>query len=130
MAGIVVDTSVLLDYFEGDPLQLLKDAAVHGGLFLPPLVIAEVVSGDMHPDQRFALGELLQEAPMHITSLAHWLDVGKLRRELRRRGVNVNLPDAHVAQCALDLDAVLLTRDDIFPLIAHHTPLRVTSAAS
>ena len=130
MAGIVVDTSVLIGYFAGDPAQLLKEAAVHGGLILPPLVVAEAFSGDMLPNERFALGELLQEAPVHGTPLGHWLDVGNLRRSLRRKGVNVSLPDAHIAQCALELDAVLFTRDAVFTYIAQHTALRVTSAAS
>lgn len=44
---------------------------------------------------------------------------------LRSRGINVTIPDAHVAQCALDLDATLLARDDIFALIARHTSLRL-----
>lgn len=67
---------------------------------------------------------------VHKTPLGHWIDVGLLRRDLRRKGITVTLPDAHVAQCALDLDAVLLTRDAIFTDIARHTALRVTSAAS
>jgi len=99
-------------------------------LVLPPLAVAEVFSGDMLPDERFALGELLQDAPLHVTTLGHWLDVGKLRRTLRRKGVNVSLPDAHIAQCAIELDALLLTRDAVFTQIAQHTALRVTSAAA
>jgi len=121
---------VLLDYLAERRIEFLDDAVDSETLVLPPLVVAEVISGDMTPEQRTTFGEMLQDAPLHITLLSHWLDVGKLRRELRRKGVNVNLPDAHVAQCALDLDAVLLTRDAVFEKIARHTALRVTSAAS
>jgi predicted nucleic acid-binding protein len=53
------------------------------------------------------------------------MNVGNLRRMLRAKGINTTIPDAHVAQCAIDLDATLLTRDDIFARIAAHTPLRL-----
>ena len=98
---------------------------VFGVLVLPPLVIAEVLSGELTLDQREVLGNLLQDYPLSDTPLQHWMDVGALRRMLRTRGVNVTLPDAHVAQCALDLDALLLTRDEFFRQIAGHTALRL-----
>jgi hypothetical protein len=34
-------------------------------------------------------------------------------------------PDAHVAQCALDRDAVLLSKDAVFAHIARFSALRV-----
>lgn len=49
------------------------------------------------------------------------------RRKLARKDVNATAADAHVAQCALDRDAVLLARDAIFAQIAKHTPLRLRS---
>ena len=130
MVELVVDTSVLLEYFERRPIRLLERAFDDGTLGIPPLVVAEVTSGDLTLDQRILLAELLQEAPIHETTLAHWINVGELRRKLRRRGLKVSLPDAHVAQCAIELDALLLTRDAVFTQIALHTPLRVTSAAT
>ena len=51
--------------------------------------------------------------------------IGKLRQDLKRHGLNVTIPDAHIAQCALDLEAPLLTRDKIFRFIAQHVPLRL-----
>jgi predicted nucleic acid-binding protein len=47
------------------------------------------------------------------------------RVTLRAHGVPVSTPDAHVAQCALDRDAVLLSRDKIFARIASRTGLKV-----
>lgn len=92
---------------------------------LAPLVIAELLSGDISLRQREMIGELLQEFPHHATPLEHWMLVGELRRMLAAHGVNVTIPDAHVAQCALDRDATLLSRDHIFPRIARHTSLRL-----
>jgi predicted nucleic acid-binding protein len=55
----------------------------------------------------------------------HWFRVGKLRSDLRSRGLSVSTPDAHVAQCALDMDAALLTEDRVFEKIAKAVPLRL-----
>jgi predicted nucleic acid-binding protein len=127
---IVIDTSVWIDYSKERAERNLQAALDEGLVILPPLVVAEVITGAGTVEQRNAIGEFLQEAMVHKTPLGHWIDVGLLRRDLRRKGLTVTLPDAHIAQCALDLDAVLLTRDAIFTEIARHTALRVTSAAS
>lgn len=42
-----------------------------------------------------------------------------------RSVLKVTVPDAHVAQCALDRDAMLLSRDAIFSQIAERTKLRL-----
>ena len=130
MVVIVSDTSTWVDYLNGQPNALLSDALDNGTIVLPPLVVAEMVSGAFTIEQRNAVGEIVQFAPVHVTPLAHWIDVGLLRQKLQRKGVNVTLPDAHIAQYALDLDAALLTRDAVFEKIARHTSLRVTSAAT
>ncbi len=121
---VIVDSSVLIDHLGGKVMPALERATT-GEMVLSPLVIAEVLSGDLTPSQREIVGILLQDYPLYTPPLAHWLAVGDLRRMLRFQGINATLPDAHVAQCALDLDATLLTRDDIFLRIAEHTPLRL-----
>lgn len=125
MAGVVVDTSVWVDFFAGAKVESLEEALAHGATIMPPLVVAELVSGATTAEQREAIGELLQDAPIHETPLDHWIRVGDLRRALARKGVTVTIPDAHIAQCALDRDAVLLTRDAVFAKIARHRPLRL-----
>jgi len=124
VAGVVVDTSVWIDFFAGKPAQELEAALSDGTAVIPPIVVAELVSG-ASAHQRVVIGELLQDAPVHATPLDHWIRVGDLRRELARKGVVVTVPDAHVAQCALDRDGVLLSRDAVFTRIARHTALRL-----
>ena len=124
-AVVIVDSSVWIDYLAGAINPEMELAAVEARLLLSPLAVAEVLSGDLMPDHRETIGWFLQEFPMHPTPLGHWMAVADLRRMLRARGVNVTLPDAHMAQCALDVDATLLTRDDVFLRIATHTSLRV-----
>jgi predicted nucleic acid-binding protein len=124
--AVVVDASVLIDHLRIGPLEVLRKLFGDVPLFLPPLVVAEVLSGANDPFERVLMGELLEEAPVIETPLAHWIDLGNFRRDLRQQyGLNVSLPDAHVAQCALELGATLLARDGIFQLIAQHYPLRL-----
>ena len=65
---------------------------------------------------------------MYPTDLGHWINVGLLRQHLRRHGLTITLPDAHIAQCAIERDAALITRDAVFAKIADHTKLRVVAA--
>ena len=128
MSGVVVDTSVWIDFLAGRSTPSLEDALAQGLVVLPPLVVAELVSGAHRQREKTMLEDLLEELPLHETPLAHWIRVGELRRGLRSKGISVSTPDAHVAQCALDRDAVLLSRDTVFVRIARLSPLRVHSA--
>lgn len=122
---VIVDASVLIDQLTVGSLEELRRLFGDVPLFLPPLVVAEVLSGANEPIVRLQMGEILEDVSVIETPLAHWIDLGNLRRNLRQHGLTVSLPDAHVAQCALELDAVLLTRDAIFRRIAEHVPLRL-----
>ena len=126
---VIVDSSLWIEVLGGATIRRIESAMARGTLVLSPIVIAELLSGDLRPEQRAVVGELLQDFDLHETDLAHWMRVGELRRRMGRRGINVTIPDAHVAQCAIDRDATLLTRDEIFTRIAKHTPLRLESAA-
>ncbi len=125
MGGVVIDTSRWIDFFSGADAGSVQDALEHGAAVLPPIVVAELISGARSAQTRQAIGELLQDAPVHETPLEHWIRVGDLRRRLAAKGLDVTIPDAHVAQCALDRDAVLLSRDAIFSRIAEHVGLKV-----
>lgn len=125
MAGTVVDTSEWIEFFKGSPAALIEQALLNGAAIVPPVVVAELISGASTVEQCNAIGEVLQDAPLHETPLDHWIRVGELRAMLKRKGLSVTIPDAHVAQCALDRDAVLLTRDRVFSAIARHTRLRL-----
>jgi predicted nucleic acid-binding protein len=123
---VVADTSLLIDYLAGFPVPSVNRAMVDGVLVLPPLVVAELITGAHTPEALHAIFEMLQDVNTHHTDLLHWIEVGKLRRLLGTRGINVTVPDGHIAQCALELDATLLSRDAVFRRIAKHVPLRVS----
>jgi tRNA(fMet)-specific endonuclease VapC len=125
VSGVVVDTSVWIDFFAGAPTTSLDDALKNNSVVLSPLVVAELISGARRSRDRAAILHLAEKLPVHETPLDHWIRAGELRRQLRSKGVSVSTPDAHVAQCALDRDAILLSRDAVFGRIARHCSLRV-----
>jgi predicted nucleic acid-binding protein len=125
VSGVVADTSAWIDFLAGRPVPLLEDALAQAAVVLPPIVVAELVSGARRAADRRAIEALVRELPIHETPLEHWIKVGELRRAVRDRGLSVSTPDAHVAQCALDRDAVLLSSDSIFARLASMTTLRL-----
>jgi tRNA(fMet)-specific endonuclease VapC len=125
VSGVVADTSVWIEFFVGRPAPALEAALAHGVVVLPPLVVAELVSGARRKRDRAQIAKLVEELPVHEALVDHWIRVGELRRTLLDHGVSVSTPDAHVAQCALDRDAVLLSHDRIFARIARRVDLKV-----
>lgn len=125
MSAVVVDSSAWIDFFRGRELPLLEQALAEGRALVPPIVVAELVSGaTTRVDARRVLG-LVRELELVPTDRDHWVRVGELRRALRARGLAVSTPDAHVAQCALDLGGVLLSTDAVFGRIARLAPLEL-----
>jgi len=127
VSGVVADTSVWIDFFAGRPAPALEDALAHGRVVLPPLVVAELVSGARRKAERASIARLVEELPVHETPVDHWVRVGELRRALLDRGLSVSTPDAHVAQCALDRDALLLSSDAVFVRIGRSVNLKLSA---
>ena len=121
----VADTSVLIDHAHGRGVRELDVALADDLLIVPPLVITELVSGATQAKETAAIAELVRNLRIHHTDLRHWIAVGDLRRDLASHGLNLTIPDAHVAQCAIDLDATLITRDKVFDLVSQYIPLRL-----
>ncbi len=126
---MLVDTSVWIDFFRGETIRVLEEALAAHIVILSPIVVAELISGTPNPQERRAIEDLVSDLPLHETPWAHWIRVGLLRRRLQNRGLAVSTPDSHIAQCALDRDALLLTRDEVFWKIADSEELRVVREA-
>jgi predicted nucleic acid-binding protein len=121
----VADTCAFIDHVNGRSVHALDLALANELLIIPPLVIAELVSGATRANETKAIAELIRNLRMHETDYRHWVAVGDLRRDLSLHGVNLTIPDAHVAQCAIDLDATLITTDKVFKLVSNYIPLRL-----
>jgi tRNA(fMet)-specific endonuclease VapC len=126
VSALVVDSSSWVSYFSGEGTGTsIESALEEGRVYLPPVVAAELGSGKLSGRRRRSLESFLRDLLLVPCDFAHWLRVGKLRSDLRSLGLSISTPDAHVAQCALDLGADLLTEDAIFTKIAKRTALRV-----
>ncbi len=126
MNVIVVDTSVWISFFSGK--KTFKDvemALKEGRIYLPPIVVAELLTAKLTKRDKADLISVLDELPLCICDFEHWVRVGELRENLLRKGVSVSTPDAHVAQCAVDLEGYLATEDKIFSKISNRIDLKL-----
>ena len=127
MSAVVVDSSVWIEFFRGRDFPALEEALAEGRVLVPPLVVAELVSGATSRADAKKVADLVRDLELVETPREHWIRVGELRRRLRGRGLSVSTPDAHVAQCALDVRGVLLSADAVFHRIERLTELRLTA---
>jgi tRNA(fMet)-specific endonuclease VapC len=124
VSALIIDTSSWISFFrDGGGDAIIEPALEDGTVYLPPVVAAELLSGRMTARARDELEGFLLTLPLCQADVAHWFRVGKLRNSLGTKGLSISTPDAHVAQCALDLGADLLSEDAIFRLVARHTKL-------
>ena len=125
MSALVVDTSSWVTYLAHTAPSVIDEALAEGRVYLPPLVAAELLSGKMTPRQRAQLESLLLDLPLCNQHVEHWMRVGHLRSHLSSKGLSISTPDAHIAQCAIDLKAELLSEDHVFFKISQKTALRL-----
>lgn len=129
MSALVIDTSSWIELLATGLTPGVAEALRGGRVHVTPIVAAELLSGRMTDRDRRELEDGLAGLPLCGTTLDHWFRVGVLRGQLRAKGLSVSTPDAHVAQCALDLDAELLTLDGVFQGVARHVPLRLAAGS-
>jgi len=126
--GVVADTSEWIEYLASRPAPVFRQWLQTGNVVVPAVVVTELTSGARSREEQSVIEDLLADLPMHDCSFHHSARAGELRRTLRAKGIAVSSLDAQVAQCAIDRDVPLLTRDAIFWKIAQHTKLRLASA--
>jgi predicted nucleic acid-binding protein len=127
--ALVIDTSSWIAHLRASAGSRVDEALSRVRVYLPPIVLAELLSGRMSRRERARLLTILDPLALCRTDRGHWTRVGELRARLAGLGLSASLPDVHVAQCALDLDAPLLTEDGVFGLIAKRTRLRLAARA-
>lgn len=125
MSALVIDTSIWVEYFRGTPHPLVDNALQDGAVVLPMVVAAELLSGVRQTVEAAELRDFLELLRPHGNQMAHWYRVGALRSVLARKGLAISTPDAHVAQCALDLQVPLYANNAVFPKIAKWTALKL-----
>jgi len=122
---IAVDTSSLIDWFAGHDTRqavLIDQALDDETLCLPPPVEAELLS---FPGERPVLAEVLSRLPRLEMHEDVWRRTGLARRRLHALGLKAAFSDALIAQCCIDADTPLITRDRDFRHYAAHCGLRL-----
>ena len=126
MSAIVVDTSSWISYFKNFDHEGISEGLQEGRVHLPFLVASELLSAQLKPSEHKQMLDFLSDLPSCANDFEHWVRVGELRRGLFRKGVHLSTPDAHVAQSAIELKAVLISEDKIFQLVSKHTSLNLS----
>ena len=88
----------------------------------PPVVLTELLSDHTLPQDTF---RFLRQIPKLGILEGYWERAGELRAKLYRRGLKAHIADSLIAQCCLDHDVALITRDRDFRHFARFAGLRL-----
>ena len=108
---IAADTSTWISFFEGDAgSDVVALAAALGArqVVMPPPVLTELLSD---PAISKPVARLLLELPLMKLEEGFWQRAGVLRATALAKKRKARLGDALIAQCCIDADVKLITRD-------------------
>jgi predicted nucleic acid-binding protein len=111
---IAADTSTWISFFEGeqgDDVLALARALQSRQVVVPPPVLTELLSD---PELSASVAQTLMELPLVALKDGFWHRAGKLRAKVLARKRKARLGDALIAQCCIDADIALITRDGDF----------------
>ena len=111
---IAADTSTWISFFEGEQgedVLALARALQSRQVVMPPPVLTELLSD---PELSASVAQTLLELPLLALKDGFWHRAGKLRAKVLARKRKARLGDALIAQCCIDADIALITRDGAF----------------
>ena len=124
---IAVHTSSMISYLQGDEggdITLLKECIKLESIILLPPVLSELLSDYKLPNEIY---HVLVNLPLLIIKGGYWERVGKLSAKILAKKMKVRIADSLIAQCCIDSDVGLITRDSDFIKFARHTELKLIS---
>jgi tRNA(fMet)-specific endonuclease VapC len=117
---LVLDTNVCCDYAEGIP-DCVEAIATHGEqIYMPAIVIGELMVGFMKGmKQQFNEKKLRQVmSRLNIEIIEVTADVarkyGIIYLSLQKKGAKIPINDVWIAACCMEVGGTLLTRDTHF----------------
>ena len=111
---IAADTSTWISFFggeQGDDVLALARALQSRQVVMPPPVLTELLSD---PELSASVAQTLLELPLVALKDGFWHRAGRLRAKVLARKRKARLGDALIAQCCIDADIALITRDGDF----------------
>jgi len=122
---IAADSSSVIAYLQNDSgkdvLQLV-DAVQHDILFLPPIVVSEILSDPKLPT---ASHNKIIKMPQLPLTAGFWERAGINRALLLSKKFKARLADTLIAQSCIDNNVPLITRDVDFRHFAKHCGLKL-----
>lgn len=122
---IAADTSAILHFLHGfdSPAKgAVRQALIDEQLFLPPVVVTELLSG---VNQEAELSAILAGATRMPLRRGYWERTGASRRTIRALGLKCGLADALVAQASIDAVVPLIAGDTDFRHFVTHCGLKL-----
>lgn len=126
--GVIVDTSILIEFFKGTEGIAGKVSALlqENRLVITGIVLAELLQGMKNIKEELMLDDfLLAVTPLEITTNI-WLKAGKLALSLRRKGISLPLTDVAIAALSIEHNLLIFTLDKHFnqiPNLSLYQPL-------
>ncbi len=122
---LCIDTSSLIAYLEGAQgadVDLITHAFSDGIGILSPVTVTEIMSD---PQLSPMVRETILEMPVLPVIEGFWERAGLLRAKIQKKGRKARLADTLIAQCCLDHDATLVTRDNDFAIFKQTSGLKI-----
>jgi tRNA(fMet)-specific endonuclease VapC len=120
---LVLDTNIYCDYAEGVP-ETVEAIGVHGEqIYIPAVVIGELVFGFLKgAQQQFNERKLRQVINrLKIETVDVTVDVARkyaiIYLSLQKKGTGLPINDVWIAACCMEIGGTLLTRDKHFRFI-------------
>ena len=124
---IAADTSTWIAFLEGasgQDVDLLDRALRERQVLMPPVVLTEILSDPQLPS---SVAKTLADVPMIEIASGFWQRAGALRAKVLAKRRKARLGEALIAQCCVDREVLLLTRDRDFRAFAEAAGLRITA---
>jgi tRNA(fMet)-specific endonuclease VapC len=122
---LVLDTNIYCDYAEGVP-ETVDVIATHGEyIYLPSIVVGELMFGFMQGKRpQFNERKLRQVVNrLRIEIIDVTADVarkyGIIYLALRKKGTKIPINDVWIGACCMEVGGTLLTRDKHFQFVDH-----------
>jgi predicted nucleic acid-binding protein len=125
---IAADTSTWIAFLEGERAEdtdLLDQALADKQVVMVPVVLTELLSD---PKLDSAVARTLSGIPLLELQDGYWERAGRLRSRVLAERRRARLGDALIAQCCVDSEVRLITRDRDFHAFAGAADLNLAAA--
>jgi predicted nucleic acid-binding protein len=118
MKNILIDTSVWVEYFKGNPTvaAMVHDRETCTAYITGP-VITELILGMKTENEKESFSNSIESLPRLKITDQDWFDAGAFGAQLRSKGINVPLADLIIFTVARNNHCIICTLDKHFKMI-------------